>query len=390
MEVYILDSLYRRAEVVDRFESLIWTERFSDIGDFELKLHSTLESRTRFSPGTKLAINQSYRGMTVETVEDASDQEGKRMLSVKGSSFEKALDNRIAGKSGAANSTVVWSITDTPVNIAKKIVRDMCILAINDPADVVPGLVEGLGPYSEDTIAEPTPVITAEFNFMTVYSAIRQLADLYGFGFRVIRSSDNGQLYFDVYMGSDRTSSQTTLPPVIFSPNLDNVKNTTELTTISGYKNIAVVVSPVGRTSVYAEDIDPNIDGFERRLLLVTADDITDTDPAVAMAKMIQRGKEELAKSRRLQAFDGEISQTSQYKYGRDYNLGDIFDVQNTDGFINVMQVTEQIFVQDREGERSYPTLSLNKFITPGSWSAWDFNQKWVDLSADPLTWSEA
>lgn len=390
MEVYILDSLYRRTEVVDRFESLIWTERFRDVGDFELKLHSTLESRNRFSPGTKLAMNLSKRAMTVETVEDTTDDEGKRILTVKGPSFEKVFDDRIVGKNGAANSTIVWSITDKPVNIAKKIVRDMCILAVNDPADVIPGIVEGLGPYSEDTIAEPTTVVTAEFGFMTVYSAIKQLADLYGFGFRLIRSSDNGHLYFDVYMGSDRTSSQNTLPSVIFSPNLDNVKNTTELSTINGYKNIAVVVSPVGRASVYADDIDPNTDGFERRLLLVTADDITDTVPATATAKMIQRGKEELAKARRLQAFDGEISQTSQYKYERDYNLGDIFDVQNTDGFINVMQVTEQIFVQDKEGERAYPTLSLNKFITPGSWSAWDFNQKWIDLSADPLTWSEA
>lgn len=390
MEVYILDSLYRRIQVVDRFESLIWTERFADLGDFELKMHSTLENRTRFSPGTKLAMNLSKRGMTVETVEDTTDEEGKRMLTVKGPSFEKIFDNRLTSPPGFTNSTAKWSITDTPINIVKKIVRDICILGLRDVSDIIPGILEGLGPYPEDTIAEPSDMVLAELDFMTVYSAIKQLADLYGFGFRLIRQDDTGRLYFDVYMGSDRTSGQTTLPPVIFSPNLDNVKNTTELTTIDGYKNIAVVVSPVGFEAVYADDIDPSIDGFERRLLLVKADDITDTVPATATAKMIQRGKEELSKARRLQAFDGEISQNSQYVYERDYNLGDIFDVQNTDGFINAMQVTEQIFVQDREGERSYPTLSLNKFITPGSWSAWDFNQQWVDLSADPLTWSEA
>lgn len=390
MEVYILDSLYRRTEVVDRFESLIWTERFADVGDFELKIHSTLETRARFSTGTKLAMNLSRRGMTVETVEDSTDEEGKRMLSVKGTSFEKIFDNRIVARNGAGNSTDKWSLTSTPVDIAKKIVRELCIWGLNDLDDIIPGLVEGLGPYPEDTIAEPSDVITAEFEFMTIYSAVKQLADMYGFGFRLIRASDDGQLYFDIYMGSDRTSAQSTLPSVIFSPNLDNVKNTTELTTIDGYKNIALVISPVGREMVFADDIDPNVEGFERRLLLVTADDIADTDPAVATARMIQRGKEELSKSRRLLAFDGEISQTSQYKYERDYNLGDVFDVQNTDGFTNIMQVTEQIFVQDREGERSYPTLSLNKFITPGAWTAWDYNQKWIDLDPDPLTWSEA
>jgi hypothetical protein len=48
MEVFILDSLLRRSQVVDKFESLIWTERFSEIGDFELDLKSTLEARGQF------------------------------------------------------------------------------------------------------------------------------------------------------------------------------------------------------------------------------------------------------------------------------------------------------------------------------------------------------
>jgi hypothetical protein len=392
VEVYILDSLYRRIQVVDRFESLIWTERFKDFGDFELKTYSTLENRNRFTVGTRLAMNKSHRVMTVETVEDTTDDEGARVLYLKGRSLEYILEDR-AARPSVADLTALpqWIIADLPpVAIAKKIFHDTCILGGFSSYDIIPNVVEGPGLYPEDTIAEPSANITVAIDPTSVYGAIKQLADLYDFGFRLIRNYDTSQFFFDVYMGSDRTTGQNTLPAVIFSPNLDNLKNTTELTSIAGYKNVAYVLSPVGNKVVYPDDIDPDfVTGLDRHVLWVDASDITDPTPATLDARLTQRGKEELSKNRQFSAFDGEISQVSQYIYGVDFNLGDLVEMQNTDGATNQMQVTEQIFVQDREGERSYPTLSRNKFITPGAWSAWDFNQVWFDLDSSSETWAD-
>ena len=59
MEVYILDSLLRRVQTVEKFESLVWTERYSAWGDFEIHIVSTLENRNRFIPGVQLAIMES-------------------------------------------------------------------------------------------------------------------------------------------------------------------------------------------------------------------------------------------------------------------------------------------------------------------------------------------
>ena len=53
--------------------------------------------------------------------------------------------------------------------------------------------------------------------------------------------------------------------------------------------------------------------------------------------------------------------------------------MRNSDGITNQMRVTEQIFVSDIQGERAYPTLAIDRFITPGSWFAWDYNQTWVN-----------
>jgi hypothetical protein len=45
--------------------------------------------------------------------------------------------------------------------------------------------------------------------------------------------------------------------------------------------------------------------------------------------------------------------------------------------------------VSDKEGDRAYPTLTINEFITPGSWNAWDYNQVWNDLASDMQAWAD-
>lgn len=391
MEAYILDSLLRRIDVVDDYQSFIWTERFREAGDFQLTVSSNLKNRARLKEGVRLAMSESYRIMTIEYLEDKTADDGSTTLTLKGSSLESVLEQRVA-RSALSNTTTnpKWSITDTPVNIAKKIFHDICVTGVLSPSDIIPMIHEGSTIFPVDTIAAPTSIITYEMEPMTVYSALTQLCTLYDLGFRLFRNSDTSQLWFDIYTGSDRTAGQTLLPPVIFSPNFDNLKNMTELRTIDAFKNVAYVMTPVGDAVVYPDDVDSSTaTGLDRRVLVVVADDITDSSPSVALPKIIQRGKEELAKQRRFAGFDGEISQFSQYQYQRDYWLGDYVEVRGKNGLVDRMRVTEQIFASDQEGTRSYPTLTTNKFITPGSWSSWNPTQVWHDVSPT-LVWQHA
>lgn len=381
MEAYTLDPLLRRVSVIDQFESLIWTERFQAYGDFQMEIESTQATRTLLKAGTLLAMNESYRVMTVETVEDGIDSDGRRMLSVKGRSLEAILLDRVAKNSTADLTTSPkWTITNPPADVARKIFHDICVTGILDPGDVIPFVIEGTI-MPDDTIPEPVDPITVEMEPTTVYGAISDICGVWGLGFRILRNFDASQLYFDIYSGSDRTSAQTLLSPVIFTPSLDNLQNTKEFITVEQAKNVAYVYSPAGFQKVYPVGVDPEVEGFERHVLVVNANDITSDNPDVASA-LIQRGTEELSKNRVFQAFEGEISQYSQYKYGTHYHLGDVVEMRNTDGVINNMRVTEQIFVSDREGERAYPTLSLNNFITTGSWLSWVNNKVWADMGA--------
>jgi len=367
VEIYILDDLYRTIDVFDKFESLIWTERFQGWGDFELSLHSNRENQTRLKVGVLLHIEVSYRVMLVETVEDTIDTEGREILKVRGRSLEFIMDNRLARDSMADLTTEQkWVWNDPPYLIANSMFDSIISDPALDPGDYIDIGVSSEGVLPPDTIDFSLDPVLYEIDMMSLYKAIQDLCLIYGMGFRIIRDL-TGQLWFDVYMGSDRTTQQTELAAVVFAPSMDNLTNVTELTSSALYKNVAYVISMVGSEIVYPDDVDPSISGFERRVLWIKADDIDDPTPAVASAQMIQRGKDELAKHRKITAFDGELTQNSAYRYGTDYNLGDLVEFQNDTGNTTVMRVTEQIFVSDNNGDRSYPTLAIYSFITPGS-----------------------
>lgn len=378
MELYILDKMLRRETVVDEFESLIWTERFKDLGDFEVVLTSTANNRKLFNEGDRLALNTSKRVMCVETIKDATDEEGREVLTITGVSSEQILDDRIAALTiDPVNETAKWVMTDTPTKIAREIYKAICIDGRNDKGDILPNVsTENL--FTPDTIPEPTEIVQLELPVTTVLDGLKQICDVFNLGIRMTRHGDDGKLYFNVYTGSDRTSQQSSFPPVVFSADLDNLTNVTALKSIQGLKNTAYVFSAKGNKIVYADLVDPSIAGFERRVVKV---DVTDLDDNITQKDLdlllTQKGKEALAACRSLVAFDGEISEHSSYVYGIHYELGDLVEMRNSDGASNNMRVTEQIFASDAEGERSYPTLSFEMYITPGSWKTWDYNQVW-------------
>lgn len=389
MDVYTLDSLFRRIAIIDQYESFIWTERWYSYGDFQMVIHSTPEHRKLLSIGTKLAINGSNRIQYVETIENKKDSEGRLVLTISGRTLEAILEDRVA-KNSLTNLTIEprWSITETPGNIARIVFDSMCRTGDLSPRDKIPFLMPGtLTPSG--TLSEPNSAITVKLEPTTVYEAIKKLCETYSLGFRLIRNGDSSELYFEVYSGDNRTSSQTSIAPVIFSSELDNLANVTELTSTSQYKNVAYVFSKKSIAIVYGDSADPvALRGFERRVLMVKVDDIDDAVVGQELIDLMhQKGKDALAEHRALAAFDGELPQTSIYRYGVDYNLGDLVEMRNSDGAANHMRVTEQIFVSDGEGVRSYPTLAIDLYITPGSWVSWDGNETWENAEG---TWSEA
>lgn len=384
MELYTLDSQLRRAAVIDRFESMIWTERFSAWGDFELHIFSTPEMRRLLPAGTRLAMSDSYRVMTVELVENSEDDQGRDMLKVSGRSLEAIMDERVARNTFAnLETTPKWVLTGTPGDIARQIFDDIMRTNAIFPDDELPFLVAG-SLFPTGTIEEPDEVITVEFGLVSVYAAVQEICNAYDLGFRIVRNFDNSELYFDIYSGNDRTTLQTSLAPVVFAPNLDNLTNLRSIVATANYRNVAYVFHPLATQIVTLDGVSVEVEGFERRVISVDASDIDIEEAGTELNNALQqRGREELAKNRAIQAFDGELPGNSPYRYEVAYQLGDLIEMRNDDGVTNQMRVTEQIFVSDAQGERSYPTLAIDRFITPGTWLAWDYSQTWENADGE-------
>jgi hypothetical protein len=377
MELYTLDSLNRRNAVVDQFQSLIWTERWQTYGDFQLNVPSTYSFRSVLKPDTWLAMSKSNYIMRIESVEDDWNDDGSRDLIIKGSSIEKLFDAR-------ASDSVPH--TDTPANVARSMFHNVCVSGTWDIGDTIPGIIEGIMPgVPASNISEGVETITVTITDIvppTLFtSMVTNICIPYSLGFRILCNSQTGQLYFDIYAGSDRTTDQTLLPAVVFAPQLDNLQNTKELTDISTAMNVAYVTDSSGATTiVYADGVDPTtMTAFERRVMIVDATNLT----SPTTAQLQQAGIEALAGARTSFLFDGEISQQSQYTYGVDYFLGDLVEEQNSDGVQTQMRVTEQIFSQDSTGEKNYPTLASYESINTGTWLGWNNNKAWFDLDSD-------
>lgn len=377
MEVIILDALYRRQYTIDQFVSFIWSERWNAYGDFEIDVFSSYVARSLLTPDTWITKDGSNYVGRIEQVDDSVDDDGNKILKVTGRMIEAIMDDRAC----------LMSVTAAPADAARDLFNEVCVAGTFDLGDIIPGLV--LGTFMPaSTIPEPADAVTISITTITtLFDAVAtQVCVPWDLGFRILRQDSTGQLYFDVYAGSDRTTDQTTLPPVVFSPNLDNLEDTSEITDIASAKNVAYVHDSTGiTTTVYAADVDPTIDGFERRVLVVDATDIE----TPTLAEINQRGQLALSAARTNYLFDGTVSKNCQYTYGVDYNLGDLVEMQNQDGVVSYMRVTEQIFSQDNTGEFSYPTLVNFDTINSGTWSSWNNSKTWSDLETDPTTWSE-
>lgn len=400
MDIFILDTLLRQIDVVDQFVSLIWTERFAEMGDFELVTLSTSANRKRFVFDTMLTISASKRVMRVETIEETVDFDSGAVLKIKGREFVSITEQRTAVSispfTGLIRSS--WDVHGwDPVGLIQYFFFTICLYEELSPDDTIPFLQEeGEGLYPPGTIPIPSSGgITWEQKPASLYSAMTDVAKAYDIGFRLYKDPNASKLYFEAYTGSDRTSAQTTLPPVIFSDDMSNLQNTNEYSDNTQYYNVVRVVyiykdeteSEVTISEVVsAPEMAFSSGGFERKVKLLVVTSIPE-DTLDIPAYLQELGNQELTKSQTVSVFDGEIDQTGDYLYERDYFLGDLVEVRGNNGGAAYMRVVEQIIKEDANGISSYPSLITKTSINPGTWASWKYDIEWSAMGSEEY-WS--
>lgn len=404
MDIYILDILLRPIDVVDEYISFLWTERWASFGDFQITTMATPNNKRRFVPDTKLWITQSKRVMIVESVEEKDDIQSGNVLTVKGRCLNSLLEKRVAANIDSFTDlvetswdTVGWS----PKELLELYFFTICYDGNISPGDIIPYLQ----PQGTTSLypAENIPDIDGStFEWSTkpesIYQAFQDIISAYDVGWRLYKSPTDSKLYFESMMGCDRTSQQSAFNPVIFSYDMVNLIDTTNLVDVAKYYNAVLVVyfykdstTELDTTiSVWVESSDLTLSerGFDQKtkILSVTQipEDMVLADVPTYLTKL---GQEELGRSQSVNVYDGEIAKTTTFVYEKDYNLGDIVEVRGNDGGTAYMRVVEQIFSSDSSGDSIYPSLITKSFINPGTWLSWKYNIEWAAMGSGEF-WS--
>ena len=195
-------------------------------------------------------------------------------------------------------------------------------------------------------------------------------------GFKILLT-DSNQFVFKLYIGADRTYDQVKNPYVVFSPNNDNLFNSSYYKVKSSFKNVVLVLGeqpnnegkdPTTETDEYKAYRDPVIVGTElgiaRREIFADASDISiEEDDATTLtveqyrAHLKQRGIDTLIDNLEYEAFEGEVEATIMYKYGEDFFMGDRVQLEDEYGHEGRAYISEYIISQDTSGINMYPTF---------------------------------
>lgn len=372
MEPYTLTRDYQKKDIIDGFTSIIWTERYYGDSEVELVVPLTKSMINKLPVGIFLAIEESDELMILET---ANVENGKLKLS--GISILSWLNNRFI-RTSALHQDRYWYIEgESPGQVLWAMVYYMCVggeyldgttpIGISNPSQFI---LPGLGLYDYDTSGEPLKV---GISYGPLYTAMREFAETYEMGMQIILdTSSETPLQFRSYKGLDRTSTQTELPVVRFS---------SEMESLSDIKEIESIAKLATQVYSFAPGLNPNEGepelrttpgistlageeyiGFDLRAKMIFADDIT-TDQVGGSSNTLldilnSRAQTELIKDKYIKTVDGEIVPDSQFQYGLDYNLGDIIEVEGDTGITQKSRITEYIRSHDANGEKAYPTVT--------------------------------
>ena len=349
MQLYTLTSSFLPRDIVSDFVSAIWTERYSAAGDVQIVAPATPDVIDLLSQGTFLGLRGTREIMLLET---QSIENG--LLTVTGKSLTEFLNARHAQFPEAEEFTLN---NLSAGQFIAEVVRKIAINPIyyDEEKDKIVGLE--LGQISDSGTIKRLSVSPGP-----LYEAIQKIAQEEEVGFKLYlksaRFSTGYVLRFTTWLGKNRTSEQDVHSMVRLTPQMDSLTDVKELTSIAEYKNV-IYVSYEGTTSIhYAEPTLPIPEGFNRRVLQVDAPTIY-IAPENRTEFRAQVARNTIAEHVYIKAVDGQVSTEIGYKYGLDYFLGDIIELEGFTGLMSKARVTEYIRSQDQFGDREYPTLSV-------------------------------
>lgn len=228
MDAYVLNDQYQLVQVIDEFESFIWTDRYNELGEFELKAIANVTLLSYVKKGFYIQIRESDKLMVIETIEYESDVEKGDHLTITGSSLELVLGHRVILNEivldGSLQEGVMRILNENFIDPSDKD-RTYPIMTFKKSEDEAITSLEAHATYHGEYVLD----------------AIIELCQMNNIGFRVLPDTTNGGYIFELYSGVDRSYNQNKFPPIVFSPEYENIINSNYINSDAAYRNYVYV-----------------------------------------------------------------------------------------------------------------------------------------------------
>lgn len=276
-----------------------------------------------------------------------TEEDGTEVLTVKGYELGSILKQRITIPPDGQAQDVIEADAET---VIKHYVQRNCL--------EIPAMA------FDDLIIAPNQnrgeMIKWQSRYKNLGEELEQLSRLSNLGWHIYLDVDLKKWIFDVYNGRDFSASQNINPPVIFSPEFDNVKSQEYINSLTSFGNYAIVAGQGEGANREVIMVGSDATGLDRHVVFIDARDVENA------ADLSSRGEVKLAEHQRLISFQSEVLTNSPFKYQKDWDVGDVVTVQNKDWGVTMdSRITEVTEVYEAGGFRlsvtfgnSLPTLT--------------------------------
>lgn len=363
MELLTLDSNYQPAELVERYTSLLWTERYFSTGDFQL-VTTDVERMLKLLPlETFVTVRDSTVPMVVEVHKIEKPKDGPPKLTVAGRSFESILDRRVAVmfEAGIGTPRIQWlenaaKESDAAYQAIRKIIGDTSRIGslpaqspINSPNDAF-SMVDLTAPKDFEDAPPGLPLTMTDYEIKpgNLYTMAMELMTTNHHALKAVRPEPRDhKMGLEIYNGADLTNS------VVFDARFDQFEDSTYLLSYAGSADWAYVSSKTSSQTV-SKTQAPEPTGLNRRVLYL---DLSGEEYADSEESRSTRGLIELYKLNATALYEGKLSDQFISGFNNDYFLGDIIRLDGQYGLSENVRVSEFIRSDDTTGNKAYPTF---------------------------------
>jgi len=300
LELYVFRRDRSLLGVVEAFEYLRWTRRYSHCGSFELKAIATPENTELLRLGHYLWKNDDEEAGLIEFRELAAPD--RETILVSGRFATSFLNRRI-----------VWG-TETLTGDLSVCVEQLLTNHLIDPEDHerhIPGIV-----FSSTVLDVPIRTQTSYRNLLDVVTGLCDAAEV---GLKTVFDPTGGPLHVCLYHGG--------VTQAVFSKEYENVIDQIYTQSLLDYANTALIGGEgEGQDRVFADITGET--GEDRYELFVDAKDLREEDFGEEYTEaLLFRGEAKLSERDMIRAFDASANPYGNLVYKQDYDLGGVVKV---------------------------------------------------------------